>query len=564
LPDQFQALLQPHNDYISRSIVVFKIREAFLTVILLFTLFQPVFSISSEEEKPAKYILIHLDSVASYYLESEMEKGNLPNIQKTIEEGGLISHAVTYFPSKTPTVISSLRSGIPIEETTLVGWVGENRETGEIIGGARTFIKMMWSKSRLAATNLLYGIPGLDRLAGIALDNVPDYLEKYRTLEFYWYPVDSYGHFFGEEKFLQKLHVFDKHFGRLMNRLDDDVNVIVYADHGMLFGEGVRTDKSIKDTFEDKVRKVHYPNVYTGDEVDIASLAQEIVEQTSIDFTFYRSGINHITGYHQDGTVYIRKENSRFCYNYEDSDPFGYDVLGYNGDCYTADEWLEMTYEHTYPVVPIKMFGFLSNPGSGDILALLDKPKYSQTSYSRKGNHGGITNRDISIPIILRGPDVEFLYDRDTMWLQHLFIEIDNADFNYRPSRSEHYISIWHNPDRNINTVQLAFSPYYRLAFGSELHFTDPAYSDHYQFWGKFDLFRSYLARIWIGAGIDIENGDPQPMGFVRHKLTYRKLSAISTLSTTGNHRFALEYRFVKPLSLQVVNFNSFGLRVHF
>jgi hypothetical protein len=543
---------------------VSKIREAFLTFILLFTLFQPAFSINSEEKKPAKYILIHLDAVASYYLETEMEKGNLPNIQRTIEDGGLISHAVTYFPSKTPTVISSLRYGTPIEETTLVGWVGENRETGEIIGGTRTFLKMMWSKSRLAATNLLYGIPGLDRLAGIALDNVPDYLEKYRTLEFYWYAVDSYGHFFGEDRFIYKLHVFDKHFGRLMNRLDDNVNVIVYADHGMLFGEGVRTDENISKTFGERVRKVHYPNVYIEDGSDIITLAQDIVNETNIDFTFHRSGINQITGYFQDGEIHIRKENSRFCYSHENSDPFGYDQIGYEGECFTADEWLEMTYDHEYPVVPIQIFGFLTNPGSGDIITLLDKPKFSQTSYSRRGNHGGITNRDISVPIILKGPDVEFLYDRNTMWLQNLFNEVDNADFYYTPPRSEHYISMWHQPDRNVNTIQLALSPYYRLALGSELHFTDPAYFDHYQFWGKFDLFRSYLARVWIGAGMDIENGEPQPMGFIRHELSYRGLSAISTLSTTGNHRFSLEYRFAPPFSLQVVNFNSFGLRVHF
>jgi hypothetical protein len=493
-----------------------------------------------------------------------MAKGNLPNIERTIREGSLISNAITYFPSKTPTVISSLRDGTPIEATTLVGWSGENRETGEIIGGTRTFLKMMWSKSRLSATNLLYGIPLFDRLAGVALDNVPDFLDEYRALEFYWYPVDSYGHLFGEDKYLEKLKVFDKHFGRLMKRLDDDVNVIVYADHGMLFGEGVKTDANIKETFDDRVRKVHYPNLYVKDDSDIAELAREIIEETSIDFTFFRSGINRITGYHKDGTVYINKDNSRFCYSFDDSDPFRYDELGYNGDCYTADQWLDLTYDHDYPVVPIKMFGFLSNPGSGDILTLLDKPKYSQTLYSRKGNHGGITNRDISVPIILTGPDVEFLYGRDTMWLQHLFTEIKNANFKFRPTRSEHYINLWHHPDQSINTLRLVLSPYYRLALGTELEFKDPGYTNRYQFWGKFDLFRSYLAHVWIGAGIDIYNGELQPMSFIRHQLTYRKLSVITTLTTTGNHRFALEYRLIRPVSLQVVNFNSFGLRVHF
>lgn len=539
-------------------------RGVVITILTLFAAVMPAFSAASEDQKPAKYILIHLDSVSSYYLNSEIEAGNLPNIERVIREGGIIDKAVTYFPSKTPTVVSSLRFATPIEESELVSWSGENRETGEFFTGPNTFREMLLSKSRISAFNLIYGIPGFDRLAGIALRNLPDLLDEYRVLEFYWYAVDTYGHFFGEEQYLKKLRVFDKHFGRMMNRLDDDVNVIVYADHGMTFNKGVKTHIEIEDLIGDKMTAASYPNLYISDLDEISDIAKQIVDETNIDFTFYKSNDDRVTGYHRDGTVYIHREGPLLRYSYEGSDPFNYFEKGYDGSALSIRQWLELTYESQYPAVPINIYGFLSNPSAGDIITLLDESKYSQSKYSRSGNHGGFTYRDVSVPIILKGPDVEFLYDRETLWLQNLFVEIDNADFDYLPSRDSHYLSGWHNPDTNANVTQLNFSPVYRWGIGSEITYTDHLSIDRYQFWGKYDFFRSYLARVWFGTGMDVYDGDLSPMAFIRHELRYRRLSARSTLSTTGNHRFALEFRIADPLSIQVVNFNSFGLRLHF
>jgi hypothetical protein len=543
---------------------VINFKGVFISMLLLLTAVMPAFAAAQEDQKPAKYILIHLDSVSSFYLISEIEAGNLPNIERVIREGGIIDRAVTYFPTKTPTVISSLRFATPIEESELVSWSGENRETGEFFTGPNTFREMMLSKSRISAINLLYGIPGFDRLSGIALRNLPDLLDEYRVLEFYWYAVDTYGHFFGEEKYLKKLRVFDKHFGRMMNHLDDDVNVIVYADHGMTFDTGVKTHIEIEDLIGNTMIAASYPNLYIDDPDKTSEIAKRIVDETNIDFTFYRNSDGMVTGYHRNGTVYIQREGTRLRYTYEGTDPFNYYGKGYDGSALSSREWLELTYDSQYPAVPINIYGFLSNPSSADIITLLDETKYSKSKYSRSGNHGGFTYRDVSVPIILKGPDVEFLYDRETIWLQNLFVEIDNVDFDYRPSRDSHYLSGWHKPDTNSNVTQLSFSPAYRWGIGSEITFTDQLSIDRYQVWGKYDLFRSYLARIWIGSGIDVADGDLKPMAFVRHEFRYRNLSARSTLSTAGNHRFALEYRIADPLSIQVVNFNSFGLRLHF
>jgi hypothetical protein len=262
--------------------------------------------------------------------------------------------------------------------------------------------------------------------------------------------------------------------------------------------------------------------------------------------------------------VEIRHSDGLFYYNYEGEDLFGYNELGYHGEGLTGDEWLYLTFDMKYPATPVSIYSYFLNPTSGDILILFDESKFSSTGYSRNGNHGGFTYMDMSVPIFFKGPDLEHMYDRETLWLQDLFLEIDDVPFGHTPVRDGHYLSWWYHPDNNLNTMQVSFSPYYRWRVGAEFD-TDWAYNiDNYYFWGKFDLFRGFLTRFWIGAGVDAARQDVKPYVFIRHELRYHKLTARSTLSTAGNHRFSLEYRLASLLSIQFVNFNSAGLRLHF
>lgn len=524
----------------------------------------PALLLAAQEAKPDKYVLIHLDSVSSYYLESEMEAGNLPNLERTFSRGVIIEKAITYLPSKTPIVVSGLRHGTSVEESRLAGWSGVDRQTGEVFTGPNTFWRMVLSKPRIAASNLLYGIPLLDRLAGPALTNIPDLLDEYRVLEFYWYAVDTYGHLYGEEAYLKKLHVFDKHFGRLVNRLGEDVNIIIYADHGMTFGEGVETLDEINDLIGDIATAISYPNLYLSDPDKLEETARKIVDETEIDYTFFSSDEDRITGFHKGGTVRIDVSEAGIRYTFEGEDPFGYEEWGYAGEYLSANEWLELTYDMSYPVTPVKVYNLLSNPSAGDILTLLDESKFSQSIYSRHGNHGGFTSREMTVPILLKGPDVEFLSDRRTIWLQQLFLEIDNVSFGYTPSRDSHYVSWWYNVHNHSNTLNLSVSPEYRWAIGGEAAISQQFDYNRYQAWGKFDLLRSYLARFWIGAGIDYKNDDFRPMGFIRHELRYRRLTARTSLSTAGNHYFKIGFLITDPVTLQVTNFNSAGIRLDF
>lgn len=538
-----------------------------LFILFLFLLLTAALSVRAEanvDESSPKYIVIHVCSFSSYYMKSEMEAGNLPNLEATFSEHGMIENTITYFPSKTPVVISSLRSGTPGEESKLISWSRSDRETGEVVSFGSTMKEMVLSKPRIALPAWFYGTPILHRLAGLALPNLPELLEEYHVLEFYWFPIDTFGHFHGEEYYLKKLRQFDKHFGRLMRRLDDDVNVIVYSDHGMIFEEGIEIYEEVESVVGERITAISFPNIYVDDPDQVERTAKTIVEETHADFTFYRSDENRVTGFHDLGTVSFRNEEERIFYSYEGEDPFGYYERGYNGEGLTRLEWLELTHDMKYPASPVSIYFYFLNPRSGDVLMLFGDTKFSRTKYSNRGNHGGFTYLDMRVPVLLKGPELEFMYDRETLWLQDLFLEIDNVPFGHTPSRDRHYLSWWHNPATNLNTVQVSFSPYHRWRVGTEFAFTQSPDVGNYYFWGKFDLYRSYLARFWLGAGIETDGQDVKPVVFFRHELRYRRLTARSSLSTAGNHYFALAFRVATPLSIQIVNFNSAGLRLHF
>ncbi|GAI35263.1 unnamed protein product, partial [marine sediment metagenome] len=40
------------------------------------------------------------------------------------------------------------------------------------------------------------------------------------------------------------------------------------------------------------------------------------------------------------------------------------------------------------------------------------------------GNHAGLTNTDLMMPILLRGEQLKHLYDREEMWLHNLYTSI--------------------------------------------------------------------------------------------------------------------------------------------
>jgi len=542
---------------ISLSFVKY-IKVSSIMALLFFGISMPL----SASDDP-KLLLIHLDAVSYHVLQEEINKGNLPQIEHYFQRTGNLKQAITYYPSKTPFVISNVREGTPSSEGELVGWEIPIYEEFQSVSLVDSFLLMAFSKHRPARGNLFYGLPILNRLNKPALMNTLDLFDEYPVIEFYWYAIDSYGHFYGEEAYREKLREFDSAIGKYLSKLDNDINVIIYADHGMVFGEGIEIDKIAMEKFGDEIRAFSYPSVYLYDGNDKDDIARKLVHQTELDYAFFLMDDSTAKGYSDKGTLFFTNEGDTFGYTYQGDDPFEYYKNGYDGEYLDADEWLTFSSELLYPATPAKVFNYLSNPNSGDIVISFDYNKYAKTFYSSKGNHGGFSSSDVMIPILIHGPNIDQIGVSEPLWLQELFAEVQDFEFRQNPARDRHYISSRYNFRSESASVTAAISPVYRTNFGADFlmnnNFTTPVLET---VWGRYDFYRSYLTRIWFGAGVDFRKEDTVGMFFLKHEMRYRNLTARTALNTSGFHHLTLGYRVLPSVTVELTNFNSAGLRL--
>lgn len=524
----------------------------------------PGFLSAGSMERSPKLLLIHLDAVSYYALIDEIEAGNLPNIQRIFKDEDLLQKAITYYPSKTPFVISNIRNATKSDAGELVAWEIPGYDFTKTMRFQDSFIKMAMSKSRLARANLLYGIPFFNKLADLALMNTLDLFDEYPVQEFYWYKVDSYGHLKGEEEYLKKIREFDVQIGKYINELDDDINIIIYADHGMIFGEGVDIEKTIKEEYSNKINTYSYPTIFLYDKNDSEEIARQIVTESELDFAFFLNDETSVKGYFEDSVLYFDYKDRAIRYTHEGHDPFHYYENGYNGEYMTANEWLSFSIDMEYPATPVKVYAYLKNPHSGDIVTSLDGFKYNQTPFSRFGNHGGFSATEVIVPVLVRGPNVGHIGKFGELWLQDLFDETEIFTFNQKPNRDSHYISSRYSIKNNNTQVSTAFSPTYRYRLGVDLELDSLTGStfDIRQAWGKFDAYRSYLARLWFGAGLDFSGERAEVMAMMRHEFRYRQFSTRTSLTTSGNNRFTLGYDLSKYFTLELTNFANIGFRL--
>ena len=103
-------------------------------------------------------------------------------------------------------------------------------------------------------------------------------------------------------------------------------------------------------------------------------------------------------------------------YLFEGEDVFGYYISGYNGEWLTALDWLSLTKESRFPAVPPNIYRLLSNERVGDIVIVINPPKIPIFWLRYPANHAGVTDTDLMMPILLKGPQLEHLYEREEMW----------------------------------------------------------------------------------------------------------------------------------------------------
>jgi hypothetical protein len=441
-----------------------------------------------------------LDAVSSQNFFQYMEEGYLPNLKAVFEDGHTIRYGLSLFPGGTETAVPHLKEGAD-NSTGGVGWGYYDRENEKVISNYKTFFYLFSYIPRRAKASFIYGIPGLDPFMFLPLLNVPELLETYGVIEFYWFTTDPLGHIMGPKLYEASIRRFDRYFGNLVKRLNlDEVNLIFYCDHGMTFGRFINAEqgKEIERIVGNNLKVFIHPNVYLKDPDKKDKVARDIVLESEIDFAFYRENPHRVAGYSNQGKMIFEGKEEKIRYLFEGEDVFGYYNSGYNGEWLTALDWLSLTRESRFPAVPPNIYNLLSNERVGDIVIVINPPKIPIFWLRYPANHAGVTNTDLMMPILLRGEQLKHLYDREEMWLHNLYTSIPELSFeNLEPAREKNSVKFWNNSFSEYNpNFEMSLSPAYRWNFCFRYH------DDIYRSWLEYDLYSSYVMRLWTGAGL--------------------------------------------------------------
>ena len=512
-------------------------------------------------EASPKFLIFHFDAVSSQNFFQYMKDGDLPNMKAFFEDGHMIHYGLSLFPGGTETAVPHLKEGID-NSTGGVGWDYYDREKEKAVSKNETFFYLFSHIARRARACFIYGIPGLDPFMFLPLLNVPELLETYGVIEFYWFATDALGHFMGPKLYEASIRRFDRYFGNIVKKLNlNEVNIILYCDHGMSFGRFINADqrKEIKRIVGDNLKIFLRPHVYLEDPDKKDKVARDIVLESEIDFAFYRDNPHRVAGYSDQGKMIFEEKEGKLRYLFESEDVLGYYSTGYKGEWLTDLEWLSQTRDSKFPGVPPNIYNLLSNEKTGDIVVVINPPKIP-VHFPYPANHGGLANTDLMVPILLKGPQLEHLYGREEMWLHNLYTNIPELSFeNNEPAREKNSFSFWGSGYGEPNSgFEMSLSPAYRWNFA--LHYSD----DIYRSWLEYDLYSSYVMRLWTGAGLQYNGQDLDALVQARLQIDLGKIQfnygGQFTREGWEINTKELVYQINDQLALEWLIPNGFGL----
>ena len=541
--------------------------------VLLIFIFLLTSLVTYGETQP-KFLIIHLDAIPSRYFFQYLEDGYLPNVKAIFEEGHTIKYGLSLFPGGTETIYPRLKEGVGNEKGESVGWGYYDREKGKVVSDLHTFSQLFSSIPRRARASFIYGVPWIDTFMFLPMINIPELLETYGVIELIWFATDAAGHALGEKIYLDSIRKFDSYFGKLIKRLNlAEINLILYCDHGMSFGNEININhvSEVKRVVGEGLEAFLFPHIYLKNVTLKEYYAHKIVQETEIDFAFYKekeeNNSNCVIGYSVQGKVIFEEnEEGKIRYLFEGEDVFNYYGDGYRGEWLTDSEWLSLTKESRFPAVPVNIFRLLANKNAGDIVVVVNPPKIIYTKLGYSANHHGVTDTDLLVPILLRGKDLEHLYDREEMWLHTLFTSIPALDFdNIEPEREKNSFSFWGSASEDYYSgFELSLSPAYRWNIAMSYE------PDSYKGWFEYDVYSSYVIRLWAGAGLEhqLDNFDPflntrLQMDFVKIQFNYGGQVNFSNWKDWQENRKEISYQINDRLSFNWYIPNHFGFTLH-
>ncbi len=535
-------------------------RTVFILCGLLCLVAFPAFSWAHENNP--RFLLIHLDGISSEVFYSELEKGNLPHLESTFSDHGMIRHGITYFPPITTVVVSRIKEGKGKYEGPVVGWGGYEREEEQVYGMSGAALRSYQHMFRRSYTHTLGSYPGWQLHPGLNFLQAPDLLDKYPAVALYWFSTDAYGHRYGKEAQIQELYRFDSTFGMMMDRVDRDVNIVVYSDHGMIFGEHEDPKERMQELLGDEFITYANPNLFLSQDADHEDVARTLITEEVVDFTFFQKEDGKVVGYHSGGRMVFEEENGKIRYIYQGKDPFGYYQGGYDGSYLSYEDWLELTHSWEYPVAPHSVYNFLQNPDSGDVLAVVE----AEYDPQGLGEHYSLHARDMRVPVLLRGAELEHLYDREYIRLSNLVPEIpalEPEDFEKPVSKRErhsvYFAGINTDPEADIYHFEGTYSPAYRWRISAATRGESDARA-----WAKYDLLSTFNSRIWLGGGVAEEDWDPELELVAGYEFSLLDFTAYyrGHFSTgSGENFWGLGWEVAPGWELELRDLDSLGLR---
>lgn len=541
--------------------------------VLLIFIFLLTSLVTYGETQP-KFLIIHLDAIPSRYFFQYLEDGYLPNVKAIFEEGHTIKYGLSLFPGGTETIYPRLKEGVGNEKGETVGWGYYDREKGKVVSDLHTFSQLFSSIPRRARASFIYGVPWIDTFMFLPMINIPELLETYGVIELIWFATDAAGHALGEKIYLDSIRKFDSYFGKLIKRLNlAEINLILYCDHGMSFGNEININhvSEVKRVVGEGLEAFLFPHIYLKNVTLKEYYAHKIVQETEIDFAFYKekeeNNSNCVIGYSVQGKVIFEEnEEGKIRYLFEGEDVFNYYGDGYRGEWLTDSEWLSLTKESRFPAVPVNIFRLLANKNAGDIVVVVNPPKIIYTKLGYSANHHGVTDTDLLVPILLRGKDLEHLYDREEMWLHTLFTSIPALDFdNIEPEREKNSFSFWGSASEDYYSgFELSLSPAYRWNIAMSYE------PDSYKGWFEYDVYSSYVIRLWAGAGLEHQLDNFAPflntrlqMDFGKIQFNYGGQVNFSNWKDWQENRKEISYQINDRLSFNWYIPNRFGFTLH-
>jgi len=487
-----------------------------LLLILLFCLLPAL-----NAQAAPKFLIFHLDAVSSQNFFQYMEDGDLPNLKAFFEDGYIIQYGLSLYPGGTEMAVPHLKEGTN-NSTGGAGWSYYDRDKEKVIPSYKVFLNLFSCIPRRAKACFIYGTPGLDPFAFLPFQNIPELLETYGMIQFFWFTTDSLGHLFGPGLYEASIRRFDHYFGQLIKRLDlEELNIIIYCDHGMSFGRDINVHQvdEIERIAGDNLKAFLRPHVYLNNPNKKKEIAQDIVLKSEIDFAFYRESPYRVVGYSDQGKMIFEEKEGKILYLFEGEDVLGYYRSGYHGEWLTDLEWLSKTRESKFPGVPPNIYHLMSNEKAGDIVIVINPPKIP-INFPYPANHAGLTNTDLMMPILLKGPQLEHLYDREEMWLHNLYTSIPELSFeDNEPAREKNSFSLCRNGDGGHNLgFKISLSPAYRWKYNFDYT------KDNFRSFLEYDIYSSYFMRLWMGAGIKYQEEQTEPFVQPRLQLDYGKI----------------------------------------